>query len=301
MRERWERVGEFVRRRRAENPGPMTLDGTNSYVMAAPGASGVVVVDPGPALAEHLAELADAGNELVGAGTVELVLITHHHGDHTGGSAALHQLTGAPVRAALASYCYNGEPLLGGETIYAAGLIINVLATPGHTSDSLCFAVAQAPPESQVSTVPAGGSQQDAAPSTLCIMLTGDTILGSGSTVICYPDGDLRQYLASLDTLRNWGSAHGTAANPVPALPGHGPVLADLSIAAQAYADHRAERIAQVRSAVERLEKGNGRIPSAQDVVESVYPEVPRNLQSAAKMNVEAQLDYLRTGGGAEQ
>ena len=135
MNERWERIGDCVRRRRAENPGPMTLDGTNSYVVAAPGAPGVVVVDPGPALEPHLAELAAAG-------AVELILITHHHGDHTDGSASLHQLTGAPVRAALAAFCHAGEPLSDGEIIDVAGLAITVLATPGHTSDSLCFAVA---------------------------------------------------------------------------------------------------------------------------------------------------------------
>ncbi len=129
-------------------------------------------------------------------------------------------------------------------------------------------------------------------------MLTGDTVLGSGSTVICYPDGDLRDYLSSLATLLNWGHAHGTAATPVPALPGHGPVLADLSLAAQAYVDHRAERIAQVRSAVARWEQESGTIPTADQVVERVYPHVPENLQAAARMNVEAQLDYLRTGGG---
>ena len=289
MNERWERIGDFVRRRRAENPGPMTLDGTNSYVLAAPGASGVVVVDPGPLLEPHLAELSAAG-------AVELILITHQHGDHTDGSAALHGLSGAPVRAALPAFCHVGEPLLDGETIHAAGLTITVLATPGHTSDSLCFAVA---PESlEPSTTPDTASAPEPAVASLAgyVVLTGDTILGSGSTVICYPDGRLGDYLASLDTLRSWGLGHGTVENPVPALPGHGPVLASLGEAAQAYAEHRGERIAQVRSAVERLEKESGTIPSVQAIVERVYPDVPKNLLAAAQLNVEAQLDYLRNG-----
>ena len=121
MTEPWEQTGTFVRRRRAENPGPMTLDGTNSYVLGAPGSAGVVVVDPGPLLEGHLAALAAAG-------AVELILITHRHADHTGGSARLHELTGAPVRAALPEFCHGGEPLGDGETINAGGLTVTVLA-----------------------------------------------------------------------------------------------------------------------------------------------------------------------------
>lgn len=295
MNERWERMGDFVRRRKAENPGPMTLDGTNSYVLAGPGAASVVVVDPGPLLEPHLAQLAAAG-------TVELILITHQHGDHTDGSAYLHQLSGAPVRAALSAFCHGGDPLRDRETIHAAGLDITVLATPGHTSDSLCFAVAPALREPDTTpmlgTTPDTSSAPEPAVTSLAghVVLTGDTILGSGSTVICYPDGRLGEYLASLDMLRNWGDEHGTAENPVPALPGHGPVLASLAKAAQGYAEHRGERIAQVRSAVELLEKESGTIPSVQAVAERVYPDVPENLLAAAQLNVEAQLDYLRSG-----
>lgn len=269
----WESIGTMVRRLRAENPGPMTLDGTNSYVLGAPGADGVVVVDPGPDLAPHLAELAAAGR-------VELILITHHHSDHTGGSAALHRLTGAPVRAFRPEFCHNSTPLHDGEIIHAGGLTIAVLATPGHTSDSLCFAVF---PE------PAGQASQAEQ-----VVLTGDTILGSGSTVICYPDGRLGDYLASLAALRQWGRERGSAENPVMALPGHGPVLADITAAAAAYEEHRGERIAQVRAAVELLEKQGGKPATALAVTAVVYGDVPENLQGAALLSVEAQLDYLR-------
>ncbi|MHA7306323.1 MBL fold metallo-hydrolase [Arthrobacter sp. TMN-49] len=270
MSARWESVGSLVRRRRAENPGPMTLDGTNSWVLGAPGAAGVVVIDPGPLLAGHLGELADAG-------AVELILLTHHHGDHSDGSAALHQLTGAPVRAALASFCHAGTPLSDGELIQAGGLTITVLATPGHTSDSLCFAVS------------AGAGTPEH------LVFTGDTILGQGSTVICYPDGRLGDYLGSLEKLRRWGVEHGTAGLPVTALPGHGPVLADVAVAAQAYQEHRAERLAQVRAAVEHL-GAEGAEASAAAVAGVVYGDVPVNLQSAAQLSVAAQLDYLRGG-----
>ncbi|MFQ4147801.1 MBL fold metallo-hydrolase [Arthrobacter sp. LAPM80] len=277
MTDRWESMGSLVRRRRAENPGPMTLDGTNSYVLGAPGAPGVVVVDPGPDLAPHLAELAAAG-------AVELILITHHHGDHTDGSAALHRLTGAPVRAALVEFCHSATPLHDGERIQAGGLAIEVLATPGHTGDSVCFAVS--------TTGQAPGQE-----SSERMVLTGDTILGSGSTVICHPDGSLGDYLSSLGLLRRWGLEHGTENVPVPALPGHGPVLGDLAAAATAYEAHRGERIAQVRAAVELLEKAGNRFPSAQAVTAAVYGDVPENLQGAAQLSVEAQLEYIRGGG----
>lgn len=272
MNTAWENIGTLVRRRRAGNPGPMTLEGTNSYVLAAPGATGVVVVDPGPLLEDHLADLA-------GAGAVELILVTHRHGDHTDGSARLHELTGAPVRAALPAFCHNGSTLSDGELIHAAGLTIEVFATPGHTSDSLCFAVSASSPA-------------DGHPERL--VLTGDTILGSGTTVICYPDGTLGDYLNSLDRLKKWGSGNTDAGVSVKALPGHGPVLEDLAEVAQRYQAHRAERIAQVRAAVEHLQQGTEEFPTVEAVTNTVYGDIPENLQGAAQLSVQAQLHYLR-------
>lgn len=260
MTERWESIGTSVRRRRAENPGPMTLDGTNSYVLGAPDSAGVVVVDPGPDLAPHLAELAAAG-------TVELILITHRHADHTAGSAALHALTGAPVRAFLPEFCHAGEPLSHGEIINAGGLVIEVLATPGHTSDSLCFFI-----------------------KNVGVVLTGDTVLGQGTTVLDYPDGKLVDYLESLEALKLLGSANG----PVVGLPGHGSVLPDIAATVMAYQAHRQERLGQVRAAVERLRSQNGVEPAAADVVALVYGDVPANVLGAAALSVEAQLEYLR-------
>src|SRR5690606_35631623 len=126
-----------------------------------PDAASVVVVDPGPLHEGHLAALAATGR-------VELILITHHHHDHTEGSARLAALTGAPVRAADPAYCVGGEPLVDGEEIEAAGILIRVLATPGHTADSLCF------------VLPTDGEHGS--------VLTGDTILGRGTTIIAHPD-----------------------------------------------------------------------------------------------------------------
>ena len=188
------RSSELTRFRLAPNPGPMSLDGTNSYLIGAPGAAGRVAVDPGPLDEPHLQALA-------GDGPVELILITHRHADHTAAAARFSELTGAPVRAADPAHCHGAPPLQDGETIQAAGVEIRVLATPGHTSDSLCFHLPQDGPHGSV--------------------LTGDTILGSGTTVLDYPDGTLRDYLESLDRLERLGSGHG-AAGPRPGAAGTG-------------------------------------------------------------------------------
>ncbi len=116
---------------RADNPGPMTLDGTRSYVLRAPGSASCVVVDPGPDDAAHL-------DALAAAGPVELALVTHRHADHTAGSPAAraHRRPGARRRP---DHCHGGAPLRDGEVIEAAGLRVVVLATPGHTADSVCL------------------------------------------------------------------------------------------------------------------------------------------------------------------
>ena len=136
--------------------------------------------------------------------------------------------TGAPVRAADPAHCHGGSPLRDGEIIQAAGVEIRVLATPGHTSDSVCFHLPDDGPHGSV--------------------LTGDTILGQGTTVLDYPDG----------TLGRLPGLPGPAGTPGPAtvLPAHGPVLPALDAVARAYRDHRQERLAQIRAALEHLGAG---------------------------------------------
>lgn len=266
---------------RADNPGPMTLDGTRSYVLRAPGSAGCVVVDPGPALEPHLATLASAG-------PVELVLVTHRHADHTGGLARFRELTGAPSRGGLAEFCASGssdggdgaavEPPADGEVLAVAGLRIEVLATPGHTADSLCFVVS-------VPGEPASGS----------VVLTGDTVLGHGTTVLAEPDGSLGDYLASLDRL----GALGLPA-PVLGLPGHGPVIPDLGAAVRAYRAHRLERLDQVRAALTGLaaDLPDARTPLPDPLLDAVtgavYADVDPSVLVAARSSVRAQLEYLR-------
>ncbi|PZR53583.1 MBL fold metallo-hydrolase [Xylanimonas oleitrophica] len=249
----------------------MTLDGTRSYVLRAPGPDGAapgIVVDPGPADEAHLAALAAAG-------PVALVLVTHRHADHTAGSARLHELTGAPVRAADPGHCHGGAPLRDGEAIEAGGVRVRVVATPGHTADSVSF-VAE-----PVAADPSTGSPAGA------VVLTGDTVLGRGTTVIAEPDGSLGDYLASLDVLEALASS---GSGPVLGLPGHGPVLDDLAAAVRAYRTHRHERLDQVREALVALGPGS----TADDVVAHVYADVAPSVRGAARQSVVAQLDHLR-------
>ena len=240
----------------AENPSPMTLEGTNSWVLRAPGVEGCVVVDPGEPDEPHLARVAACG-------PVELVLLTHRHRDHAGGARRFAELTGAPVRALDPTLVLGSEALAGGDVVAAAGVELRVLPTPGHTSDSLCFLLD--------------------GPGAEPAVLTGDTVLGRGTTVISHPDGALGPYLDSLRQLAELDQ--GTTV-----LPGHGPELPDAATAATQYLAHREQRLDQVRAALREL----GPDATPRQVVELVYADVDRVLWPAAEWSVRAQLDYLR-------
>ncbi|WP_213574427.1 MBL fold metallo-hydrolase [Rhodococcus sp. USK13] len=236
------------------NPGMMTLDGTNTWILRAPGRDECVVVDPGDQDEEHLARVAALG-------PVAVTLITHRHVDHTGGVQRFFELTGAPVRSVDPEFLRGGgEPLVDGEIIDVAGLTISVVATPGHTRDSVSF------------TVEGEGT-----------VLTGDTILGRGTTVLDDSDGDLGDYLSSLRRLLELGPGHSV-------MPGHGPELPDLHTVARQYLDHREERLAQVQAAIADL----GEEATAREVVEHVYSDVDPQLWPAAEKSVNVQLAYLR-------
>jgi glyoxylase-like metal-dependent hydrolase (beta-lactamase superfamily II) len=231
----------------------MTLEGTNTYVLRAAGAPAGVVVDPGPLDEEHLAAVAALGQ-------VQLILLTHGHPDHAEGAHLFQEMTGAPMAAVEPRLVVDIEPLRGQETFTdVGGLTVRVVATPGHTSDSVSFVVEGDEPG----------------------LLTGDTILGRGSTVVAHPDGVLAPYLDSLARLRDLG--------PMVLLPGHGPVRPDASALAAEYLAHREQRLEQVRAAVAAGDR------SARDVVRRVYVDVDQSLWPAAELSVLAQLDYLST------
>lgn len=246
----------------APNPSPMTLDGTNTWIVAEPGSDLAVVVDPGPLDEQHLRAVADAAG--AAGKRVALTLLTHGHADHAEGAARFAELTGTAVRALDPALRLGDEGLAPGDVITTGGLELRVVATPGHTADSLCF------------HLPADGA-----------VLTGDTVLGRGTTVVAHPDGRLGDYLDSLRRLQ--GLASGGGAHTV--LPGHGPVLTDALGAVEYYLAHRAARLAQVETAVE-----SGTTTAAQ-VVARVYADVDRALWPAAELSVLAQMEYLSEHG----
>lgn len=226
---------------RAPNPGPMTLDGTNTWLLRGPGGE-AIVIDPGPDHEGHLAAVAAAG-------MIRTVITTHHHVDHTEGVARLLEL------------CPDARlwrPSTGDSSLTVAGVELRCIPTPGHTADSITLV---------------GGVADER------VVLTGDTILGRGTTVIADPDGDLGDYLASLRLLELLG--------PLPVLPGHGPALTDCGAAAAFYLRHRLARLDQVRAA------RDAGATTAREVVPVVYPDVDPELWPAAEASVRAQLAYL--------
>ena len=234
------------------NPGLLTLEGTNTGVLRGRGSDELVIVDPGPDDADHIAKIAELGK-------IPLVLISHKHDDHTGGIDKIVDLTGAVVRSVGSGFLRGlGGPLTDGEVIDAAGMRIKVMATPGHTTDSLSFLLEDA-------------------------VLTADTVLGRGTTVIDSEDGALGDYLESLKRLQGLGS--------LTVLPGHGPELADIEAVTAMYLAHREERLEQVRDALREL----GDDATARQIVEHVYTDVDEKLWDAAEWSVQAQLDYLRS------
>jgi len=239
----------------APNASPWTLDGTNTWVI---GDRDVVVVDPGPDDPDHLAAVTryvESQEQRVVA-----VLLTHGHLDHSAGARALADQLGVGVRALDPGHRLGDEGLVDGDVIDLGSTILQVVATPGHSGDSVSL------------VVPSDGS-----------VLTGDTVLGRGTTLVAWPDGTLSDYLDSLARLRDLAADLGLAR----ILPGHGPVLGDPVGVIDAYLAHRRERLAQVRAVYE------SGITAPERIVEVVYADVPREVWPAAELTVRAQVAYL--------
>ncbi|MGX6510428.1 MBL fold metallo-hydrolase [Rhodococcus sp. SJ-2] len=238
----------------AENPSVMSLEGTNTWILRAPDSDECIVIDPGPLDEAHLTRVAQV--------PVAMTLISHRHFDHTEGGERFAELTGSPVHAVTPEHRHGGgTELSDGDVVEAAGLRVRVLATPGHTADSLSFVL-----------------EDDRS------VLTADTILGRGTTVLDDTDGDLGDYLGSLRSYIALGQGYTV-------LPGHGAELPDLETIARGYLAHREERLDQVRGALRAL----GREATARQVVEHVYADVDESLWGAAEKSVNVQLAYLRS------
>lgn len=240
----------------APNPGPMTLDGTNTWLLHANGSA--YVVDPGPDDPRHLAAIRDAADQRSVA--VQGILLTHGHADHAEGAMRLAGQLGVGVRALDPAHRLGDQGLVGGDRVDVGGLAVSVIHTPGHTADSLCLWI-----------------EDDGS------LLTGDTVLGRGTSLIVWPDGHLGDYLLSLGRLQDLATAEAVRM----LLPGHGPTLDRSLEILSAYVDHRHERLAQVRAALAAGAR------TADDVVDAVYADVPEGVRRAALVSVQAQLAYL--------
>jgi glyoxylase-like metal-dependent hydrolase (beta-lactamase superfamily II) len=254
----------------APNASPMTLDGTNTWVLREPGSTRSVVVDPGPADPGHLSAVRET------AGEVAVVLLTHHHLDHSEAAREFAESAGCGVRALDPAYRLGAEGLVAGDVVEVDGLEVHVVATPGHTADSLSFVL---PAERTV--------------------LTGDTVLGRGTTVVAHPDGELGAYLGSLDRLHALAEAHEITT----IWPGHGPLIAEALPVLDHYVAHRKQRLEQVREALRGLHAAaRDGVPLSHEtlprrVVEIVYADVDQVLWPAAELSVRAQLAYLSGDG----
>lgn len=247
---------------RADNPGPMTLDGTRSYLL---GRDRLVIVDPGPDRPGQLDALAG----VVNARDVACILLTHAHADHSGAASAAARRFGAEVGASAETLSrlgplgpgIVGRELEDGDTLEPEdGLSLTAIHTPGHSADHLCYLVEP-------------GRR----------LLTGDLVLGEGSSAILHPDGRVADSLASLARL--------IALRPRFLLPGHGPPVEAATRRLEEYRRHRLERERQVRAAVEA---GARTVP---EVREAVYGALPPGLVWAADASVAAHLAALSERG----
>jgi glyoxylase-like metal-dependent hydrolase (beta-lactamase superfamily II) len=216
-----------------------------------------VVVDPGPIENGHL-------DDVVALGPIALVVLTHGHFDHGECAPELHERTGAPVLARDPQLCIGTDPVSdqpGRSGV--AGIDWLTILTPGHSSDSISLLL-----------------ESDRA------LLTGDTVLGTGTAVIAHPDGELAAYLDSLQRLRDIAASEVSIV-----LPGHGPVVEHPVEVLDYYLSHRQERLDQVREAVAAGDT------SPEEVVRRVYADVDSSLWPYAESSVRAQLDYLQVHG----
>src|SRR4051794_2272560 len=249
----------LVTRVLAPNPGGMTLDGTNTYVVGAPGSGRAVLVDPGPDDAAHLAAVEAA----LAARDAECVavLVTHHHVDHAEAALPWGAHFGAQVAAADPAVAGpRGRVLAPGERLELAGTTIGVVPTPGHTADHLAFRLESG------------------------AVLVGDHVLGRGTSVVTHPEGDVVAYLESLRRVHDLG--------PSALYCGHGPELTEDPGAVLAfYLAHRAYRESQLLTALADGPR------SVDELVSVIYAEVPRQVWPAAAQSTRATLAKLRTEG----
>ena len=236
----------IIRDLTAPNPGPFTLSGTRSYLLGA-----TAVIDPGPDIRSHVAAI---GQALPGLRTI---LITHRHADHAPAAVRLKRATGARILAPDGVLDDNAvdQRIGDGDKIAIEGEILEVIATPGHTREHVCFLTS------------AGD------------LFTGDTVLGEGTTAIFPPDGSMRDYIASLRRLLTH--------QPKRIYPAHGPTRDDAPALIEQYIAHRLEREKQV---LDGLAAGAS---TTKAMRKRIYPDLGFLLRGAAEIQITAHLIKL--------
>jgi glyoxylase-like metal-dependent hydrolase (beta-lactamase superfamily II) len=264
-----ETLSPLIRRVVARNPSPFTFKGTGTYIV---GRGSVAVIDPGPALPDHV----DALLAALAGERVSHILVTHTHLDHSPAAAALKQATGAPTlgfgpHGATRSEGAGSEEgadrdfvpdhaLRDGDTVAGKGWRLMAMHTPGHTSNHLCFALAEEK-----------------------VLFSGDHVMGWSTSVIAPPDGDMASYLRSLDKLLTRDDAV--------YWPTHGPAIDDPQAHVRAFIAHRREREAAILA---RLAAGDEAMPA---IVDAIYVGLDPRLRNAAGRSVLSHLIALIEDG----
>lgn len=238
----------------APNPGPLTLDGTRTYLVG-----DSVMIDPGPEIASHI------DNIIAAQPGVRTILITHRHADHAPAAVAVKERTGARIVAPrdVLDDTVVDERIAGGESIAAGGETLEVIATPGHTAEHVCFLSRRGD------------------------LFSGDTILGAGTTAIFPPDGNMADYLRSLRMLRE--------RQPRTIHPAHGPTREEGVAVIDHYISHRLERERQVLQALDR------RSSTIEELRADIYPDLDERLHRTAEIQMLAHLIKLTEEGRVSQ
>ena len=260
-----DQVSPLIRRVVANNPGPFTFVGTGTYIV---GHGEVAVIDPGPAMDDHLEAIlaATAGER------ISHIFVTHHHLDHSPLAAPLKARTGATIYGCPLGHAVGGPEVrmeegeddafrpdvtvCGGGVVEGAGWTLEAIPTPGHTSNHICYAL----------------PQENA-------LFCGDHIMGWSTTVISPPDGDMGAYFASLEAIRARGFDT--------LWPTHGPPVTAVTPFIDAYIAHRRAREAQILG---QLAQGHTRI---REMVPILYKDVDPRLHPAAAHSVLAHMIQL--------
>ncbi len=268
MDERNAQLSPLVRRVLADNPSPFTFTGTQSFIV---GRGDVAVIDPGPDLPEHVEALLAA----VEGERVSAIVCTHTHRDHSPAARALRDATGAPIVGCAPLALHDDGPradaefdsdyspdrvLEDGEELSGDGWTLKAVATPGHTSNHLCFELVEER-----------------------ALFSGDHVMGWSTTIVSPPDGDMGAYMASLGKLQQ--------RDDLVYYPAHGPAVDAPQKLLRGLILHRRQRESQILA---ELERGEGQIPA---MVERMYRNIDPRLHPAAGRSVLAHLLDLETRG----